>query len=88
VRARHAPGVLVTAESQPRLLALIAEAGEPPDEVLGMAEGTHLRTAWAVRAQALGIADLRLGPRHTKGPVSSGALRLLTCWTYRSRSAV
>ena len=33
MRARHAPGVLVTAESQPRLLALIAETGEPPDEV-------------------------------------------------------
>jgi hypothetical protein len=33
---------------------------EPIDEVLGMAEGTHLPTAWAARAQALGIADLPL----------------------------
>ena len=30
----------------------------------------------------------RDGPGNAKGPVSSGALRLLTCWTYRSRSAV
>jgi hypothetical protein len=34
---------------------------EPLDEVLGMTEGTHLPTAWAGRAQALGIADLPIG---------------------------
>jgi len=35
---------------------------EPLDEVLGMAEGTHAATAWAARADELGIAHLRLGP--------------------------
>lgn len=35
---------------------------QPLDEVMGMAEGTHLPTAWAARAQALGIADLPLRP--------------------------
>ncbi len=34
----------------------------PLDEVLGMTEGTHLPTAWAARAQTLGIADLPLRP--------------------------
>jgi hypothetical protein len=51
VRPRHAPGVLVTGATQPRLLALIAEAGEPPDEV---------SVSFALRAE---VVELRRGRR-------------------------
>jgi hypothetical protein len=58
VRSRHAPGVLVTGTTQPRLLALIAEAAAPPDEVSVSfalrAESLELR--WGRRALVLGLA--------------------------------